>query len=158
MSSHLDRHIHCFFRKMRHSDVDLVVKNEAVAYEYPWSKGNFIDCLQSGYQCWVLATGKKILAHGVISVSIGESHLLTLCVHPNYQRLGYGREVLKLLLDRAHKLDSAECFLEVRTKNDVAITLYKSIGFSVIGERKNYYPGKQGREDAYIMSRILPLP
>jgi len=29
--------------------------------------------------------------------------------------------------------------------------------FKVIGERKNYYPGKDGREDALIMSRGLPL-
>ena len=146
-----------FIRAMRYSDIDLVVKNEAAAYEYPWSKRNFIDCLQSGYQCWVFATKEEIVAHGVLSASIGESHLLTLCVHPDHQRNGYGRRILSLLMERAYRLDSAECFLEVRTKNKKAINLYKSIGFSVIGERKNYYPGKLGREDAYIMSMTLPL-
>ena len=146
-----------FIRAMRYSDIDLVVKNEAAAYEYPWSKRNFIDCLQSGYQCWVFATKEEIVAHGVLSASIGESHLLTLCVHPDHQRHGYGRRILNLLMERAYRLDSAECFLEVRTKNKKAINLYKSIGFSVIGERKNYYPGKLGREDAYIMVLTLPL-
>ena len=146
-----------FTRAMRFSDIDLVVKNEAASYEYPWSKRNFIDCLQSGYQCWVLATTKEIIAHGVVSVSIGESHILTLCVHPDHQRNGYGRKILRLLAERAHKLEASECFLEVRTKNERAISLYKSFGFSVIGERENYYPGKMGREDAYIMSRTLPI-
>ena len=146
-----------FTRAMRFSDIDLVVKNEAASYEYPWSKRNFIDCLQSGYQCWVLATTKEIIAHGVVSVSIGESHILTLCVHPDHQRNGYGRQILRLLAERAHKLEASECFLEVRTKNERAISLYKSFGFSVIGERENYYPGKMGREDAYIMSRTLPI-
>ena len=39
---------------------------------------NFLDCLQSGYQCWVLADKQQIIAHGVISIAICESHLLTL--------------------------------------------------------------------------------
>ena len=147
-----------FIRNMRYSDIDLVVKNETAAYDYPWSKRNFIDCLQSGYQCWVLASKEEIVAHGVVSVAVGECHLLTLCVHPHYQRQGYGRKVLNLLLDRAHKLDSSECFLEVRTRNKTAISLYESMGFAVIGERKNYYPATRGREDAYIMSRTLPIP
>ena len=150
---------HQFFaRSMRYSDVELVVENEVAAYTYPWTKQNFIDCLQSGYQCWVLANRQRIIAHGVISVAITEAHLLTLCVHPGFQRQGYGRRMLNLLLDRAYKLESSECFLEVRTQNKTAISLYVSMGFEEIGQRKGYYPGKQGREDALIMSRLLPLP
>lgn len=143
---------------MRSSDVDLVVQNEIAAYEHPWTKRIFIDCLRAGYQCWVLANKQKIVAHGVMSVAIGESHLLTLCVHPDFQRRGFGRKIFNLLLDRAYKLDASECFLEVRRSNESAITLYQSLGFAVIGERKNYYPGNSGREDALIMSRSLPLP
>ncbi|MDD9889126.1 MAG: ribosomal protein S18-alanine N-acetyltransferase [Gammaproteobacteria bacterium] len=147
-----------FARNMRYSDVDMVVQNEAMAYEHPWTKRIFIDCLRAGYQCWVLANKQKIVAHGVMSVAIGECHLLTLCVHPEFQRYGYGRKIFNLLLDRAYKLDASECFLEVRAGNGAAITLYKSMGFAVIGERKNYYPGKESREDALIMSRSLPIP
>mgnify|MGYP001171116317 FL=1 len=147
-----------FVRSMRYSDVELVAENEAAAYTYPWTKHNFIDCLQSGYQCWVLANKQRIIAHGVISVAITEAHLLTLCVHPGFQRQGYGRRMLNLLLDRAYKLESSECFLEVSTQNRPAISLYVSMGFEEIGQRKGYYPGKQGREDALIMSRHLPLP
>ena len=147
-----------FARSMRFSDVDLVVANETSAYKYPWSKQNFLDCLQSGYQCWVLADKKQIIAHGVISIAICEAHLLTLCVHPKYQRLGFGRKILILLLDRASQMDSSECFLEVRITNKVAISLYESMGFESIGRRKGYYPSEQGREDALIMSRTLPIP
>ncbi|NKB32361.1 MAG: ribosomal-protein-alanine N-acetyltransferase [Pseudomonadales bacterium] len=143
---------------MRYSVVDMVVQNEAAAYDHPWTKRIVIDCLRAGYQCWVLANKQKIVAHGVMSVAIGECHLLTLCVHPEFQRHGYGRKIFNLLLDRAYKLDASECFLEVRASNEGAITLYRSIGFTVIGERKNYYPGLEGREDALIMSRSLPLP
>ncbi len=147
-----------FARTMRTSDVELVAQNEAAAYEHPWTKRIFVDCLRAGYQCWVLANKQKIVAHGVMSVAIGECHLLTLCVSPEYQRRGYGRKLFMLLLDRAFKLEAETCFLEVRRSNETAIDLYQSMGFVQIGERKNYYPGKSAREDALIMSRSLPLP
>lgn len=147
-----------FARTMRSSDLDLVVRNEAAAYDRPWSKRVFIDCLRAGYQCWVLANKRKIVAHGVMSVAIEECHLLTLCVIPEYQSLGYGRKLLNLLLDRATKLEASVCFLEVRTSNDNAIGLYRSMGFTQIAERENYYPGDENREDALIFSRELPMP
>ncbi len=146
-----------FSRTMRNSDLDLVVENERVAYEHPWTKRIFVDCLRAGYQCWVLANKQQIAAHGVMSVAIGECHLLTLCVNPQFQRRGLGRKLFSLLLDRAYKMDAETCFLEVRPSNETAIALYKSMGFVQVGQRKNYYPGVEGREDAILMSRSLPI-
>jgi len=156
-----------FLRSMRSSDLEVVVRNESLAYDHPWSKRIFVDCLRAGYQCWVLANRNDIVAHGVMSVAIGECHLLTLCVHPEHQRNGYGIKLFKALLDRAAKLEAEVCFLEVRASNDSAKALYRSLGFVQIGERKNYYPlgseergakFSRDREDAIIMSRELPLP
>ena len=84
-----------------------------------------------------------------------------ICVNPDFQRRGYGRKLFNLLLDQAHKMEAAVCFLEVRRFNTGAIELYKSMGFSQVGERKNYYPSSSNnvdREDALILSRSLPLP
>jgi [ribosomal protein S18]-alanine N-acetyltransferase len=147
-----------FARTMRSSDVELVAQIEAATYVHPWTKRIFIDCLRAGYQCWVLANKQQIVAHGVMSVAIGECHLLTLCVRPEYQRQGLGRKLFKLLLDRACKQDAEICFLEVRRSNAGAIQLYQSMGFMQIGERKNYYPNVGSREDALILSRDLPMP
>jgi ribosomal-protein-alanine N-acetyltransferase len=146
-----------FARNMRASDLDLVVKNEADAYDHPWTKRIFIDCLRAGYQCWVLANKQQIVAHGVMSVAIGECHLLTLCVSPEFQRQGLARKLFNILLERAFKLEAGVCFLEVRSSNAAAIALYQSMGFIQIGERKNYYPDGTGREDALILSASLPL-
>jgi len=141
-----------FARPMRMSDIDFFVKNEKAAYPFPWSRRIFTDCIRAGYQCWVMANKKTIVAHGVLSVAIGESHLLTLCVHPSVQREGYGRKVLSLLLERAKNLKAEVCFLEVRRSNSGAISLYESMGFSVVSERKNYYPNGGNNEDALIMT------
>lgn len=148
-------------RTMRTSDLDLVVQNETTAYENGWNKRIFIDCMRAGYLCWVMANKQQIVAHGVMSVAIGECHLLTLCVNPKYQQQGFGRKIFKLLLDKAYKQEAVECFLEVRPSNTKAISLYRNLGFIQVGERKNYYPPnglQQSRENALIMSRSLPLP
>lgn len=144
-------------RPMRNSDLELVVRNEDASADHPWTKRIFTDCLRSGYQCWVLVNQDQVLAHGVMSVAIGECHLLTLCVAPDRQRMGYGRRVLLHLLERAGRERAEICFLEVRPSNAPARALYKSLGFIPIGERKNYYPAPGGREDALIMSCRLPL-
>ena len=81
---------------------------------------------------------------------------MTLCVHPDFQRSGHGKRILYFLLERAHRLEVKICFLEVRSSNMEARSLYKSMGFLPISERKNYYPLEQGHEDAIIMLLRLP--
>ena len=49
------------------------------------------------------------------------------------------------------------CLLEVRVSNFSAIEMYSSLGFEVDGKRRDYYPAHDGREDALLMSRHLPL-
>jgi len=146
-------------RRMRPSDLDQVVRNEELSYPNPWSKRIFSDCLRAGYECWVLATRDQILAHGVLSAAVGESHLLTLCVHPDARRKAYGRRLLQHLLKEAARLQAEACFLEVRPSNQAARSLYYSMGFVQVGERRQYYPAERGstfREDALILSRSLP--
>ena len=144
-------------RPMQEDDLDQVVRNEVAAYEYPWNRRIFADCLKSGYLCRVMVNEQEIVAHGVMSVAIGECHLLTLCVRPDYQRAGIGRHLFRLLLDQAYEEDARICFLEVRRSNKPAVALYRTLGFVRVGERKNYYPDEKQRENAMIMSCKLPL-
>jgi [ribosomal protein S18]-alanine N-acetyltransferase len=126
-------------RRMRPSDLDHVVKNEEMSYQNPWSKRIFLDCLRAGYECWVLATRDRILAHGVLSVALGESHLLTLCVHPKARRKSYGRRMLTHMLREARKRGADTCFLEVRPSNESARALYYSMGSAVLPLRARNY-------------------
>jgi ribosomal-protein-alanine N-acetyltransferase len=142
-------------RRMRPSDLDQVVRNEEASYVSPWSRRIFLDCLRAGYECWVLATRDRVLAHGVLSAAIGESHLLTLCVHPDSRGKSLGRRMLRHLLEQARKMGAEACFLEVRPSNNVARALYYSAGFVQVGERRQYYPSQPGsteRENALILS------
>jgi [ribosomal protein S18]-alanine N-acetyltransferase len=142
-------------RLMQPADLKLVAAVERAAYQYPWSLGIFRDCLLAGYHCLVLDVGGSLTGYGIMSIAAGEAHLLNLCVHPNAQRFGYGRRLLNALLQRAAEADADKVFLEVRPSNEIALRLYRSIGFAQIGIRPAYYQADNGREDAVILAATL---
>jgi len=128
---------------------------ERRAYEFPWTEGIFRDCLRAGYGCWVLALDAEIAGYGVLSVAAGEAHLLNVCVAPRLQGEGHGRRLMKRLIDLARWHQAQRIFLEVRPSNPRAIRLYHDLGFNEIGRRPNYYPARQGREDALVLALEL---
>ena len=145
-------------RVMQPADLKAVAAVERAAYQYPWSLGIFRDCLLAGYYCLVLDVGGTLTAYGIMSIAAGEVHLLSLCVHPNAQRLGYGRRLLSALMMRAADAGADKIFLEVRPSNQIALRLYASVGFEQIGIRPAYYQAENGREDAVILAATLQTP
>jgi ribosomal-protein-alanine N-acetyltransferase len=145
-------------RPMREEDLDEVSRIEGAAYEFPWTLGIFRDCLRAGYGCWVLARAHEIIGYGVLSVAAGEAHVLNVCVDVNEQGQGHGRRLMKRLIDLARWHQAHRVFLEVRPSNPRAIALYHDLGFNEIGRRPNYYPARQGREDAVVMAMELIGP
>lgn len=142
-------------RPMLEEDLPAVLEIEQAAYEFPWSENVFRDCLRVGYCCWVLERDAHIQAYGIMSVGVGESHILNLCVRPEAQGQGLGSTMLHYLLDlaRRHRADTA--FLEVRPSNGAALRLYNRAGFTEVGMRRRYYPATDGREDALILAKSL---
>ncbi len=145
-------------RPMKQADIDSVAAIEERAYEFFWTPGIFRDCLRAGHQCWVLEARAGIIGYGVLSCAAGEAHVLNVCVAPEHQGHGHGRRLMKRLIDLArwHMVDRV--FLEVRPSNPKAIALYDSLGFNEIGRRPNYYPARNGREDAIVMGLELLVP
>ena len=142
-------------RPMSEEDIEYVMDIEKCAYEHPWTKTIFKDCLHVGYCCWVIERDEMLVAYGVMSIAVSESHILNLCVHPDYHSIGLGKMLLLHLLDLAHEHNVDMTFLEVRPSNFSAIKLYLDNGFDEIGMRRNYYPAKMGREDALILARAI---
>ena len=149
------REIYPALRPMREIDLEEVARIEAGAYEFPWTLGIFRDCLRAGYGCWVLAHAAEVVGYAVLSVAAGEAHVLNVCVDVAEQGKGYGRRLMKRLIDLARWHQAQRIFLEVRPSNRGAIALYHDIGFNEIGKRPNYYPAKGGREDALVMAMEL---
>lgn len=142
-------------RPMERNDLPAVMKNERRGYTHPWTEGIFRDCIESGYECWVLTFGDRTIGHAVSTIAAGESHILNVCVHPECQGNGFGRMLVEHLLSRAHHHEAGKVFLEVRPSNQVAQRLYEKLGFNEVGVRRNYYPAFVGREDALVLAKEL---
>lgn len=144
-------------RPMREADVNAVLQVERSAYEFPWTRTIFRDCLRVGYYCFVYETSVGLVGHGIVSVVGEECHVLNVCVHPEYQRRGLGRALVNFLLMFARRKGAKVALLEVRVSNVGAYRLYTQLGFDEIGIRKDYYPARHGREDAIILARDLTV-
>ncbi|WP_374693718.1 ribosomal protein S18-alanine N-acetyltransferase [Microbulbifer sp. TB1203] len=143
------------FRAMRADDIAAVHTNEILAYSHPWTQDVFNDCLTNGCSCLVAETDNKIVGHGIMSAPFGQARIFNLCIAPQWQGRGFGRLMVKHMLDVGRKYGAQVAFLEVRPSNITAIRLYKSIGFSEVGLRRNYYPAEDSREDAIVMVLTL---
>jgi len=139
-------------RPMHEGDVRVVMDIERRAYQFHWTEGIFRDCLRVGYCCWVMELAGVVVGYGIMSLVVGEAHLLNICVNPDLQRQGYGRLLLEHFMELARERGASQMFLEVRLSNVAALTLYQNSGFNEVGMRKNYYPGEKGREDALILA------
>ena len=140
---------------MQLTDLPDVLRNERRGYTHPWTEGIFRDCLRNGQECWLLMCSDQNVGHGILSVAAGESHLLNVCVHPDFQGHGFGRILVEHLLERARKGQASTIFLEVRPSNVAACELYDKLGFNEVGIRENYYPSNIGREDALVLAKEL---
>jgi len=141
---------------MEIGDLSSIVEIEREAYAFPWTEGIFRDCLTTGYICRVLENELCVIGYGIMSVGVGECHILNLCIRKEMQGRGMGGNLLRHMLELAKRHKGRIAFLEVRKSNRNAFALYHKMGFNEIGVRENYYPADQGRrEDAIVLARIL---
>jgi ribosomal-protein-alanine N-acetyltransferase len=129
-----------------------IMQIERRAYPFAWTEGIFSDCLKVGYSSWTVQNPiGDILAYSVMSMAVGEAHILNLCVDPVHHGQGLGRFLLQHLLHVARSANLTVLLLEVRRSNAAARRLYQSAGFRTFGVRKDYYPAPEGREDALVL-------
>jgi ribosomal-protein-alanine N-acetyltransferase len=137
---------------MRAQDLPEVVAIEEVAYEFPWTHGNFIDSLRAGHSAWTMRdSGGGLIAYAVVMMAVDEAHLLNLTVAPACQRFGFGWRMLEAMAENARGYRARTMLLEVRPSNTAAQQMYARYGFVRIGTRRGYYPARDGREDAIVL-------
>ncbi len=142
-------------RAMGEVDLRPVLAIETAIYTHPWTHGNFLDSIRSGYDCRVMELAGELVGYGVQMIGVREAHLLNLSVAASWQGNGYGRSLLMHFLEVARQSDVLQMFLEVRPSNKVGRHLYASMGFYEIAVRDGYYPAPHGREDAILLALTL---
>lgn len=144
-------------RELHEADADRMLQIERAAHVVPWSEAVLRESVQGNNECIGIELGSRLLGFAITMKVLDESHLLNLCVDKSLQRQGWGKLLLRAVVDRARKCGCAFVYLEVRVSNQAAITLYRDEGFNEVGIRPNYYPGPRQREDALLMTLDLSV-
>ena len=140
------------FREISLGDLDGIVQIERAVNPFPWGEEALRDTIaSSGHHLMSLRKGRAV-GFLLSSFVLDEAQLLLIGVSPDWQGVGVGGQLLKELINRSQDQGQKLIYLEVRSGNERAIRLYRSLGFIDIGVRRDYYPGLVGREDAIVMS------
>jgi ribosomal-protein-alanine N-acetyltransferase len=137
------------------SDLSAAYAIELRSHAFPWSEKTFASNQGDRYLNLRLDVDGTLAAFAVTQVVLDEATLFNIAVDPVWQRRGLGRQLLEHLIRELEARDVFTLWLEVRASNSAAIALYESLGFNEATVRRNYYPTKEGREDAIVMA--LPL-
>ena len=143
--------VYPLMRQLTADDLDRIMEIELASYPYPWTRGIFADCIRVDYDCWGLQTGSKLIGYCFQTHAAGESHLLNLCIAPQWQRQGFASILLDHAIRLARRQACSSMFLEVRPSNPAGFRLYEKNGFVIVAERPDYYRSEQGRENAIVM-------
>lgn len=147
-------------RQMHVSDISEVSHIESHEQMDPWTPAIFRDCLQAGYDCFVLEQNtqqsSQIIAFIIWQTLFDECHLLNICVEPQHRNAGLGQRLLDFMFSRLEECAVRLVLLEVRASNQAAIHLYETKNqFICQGIRKAYYQTPSGREDALLFKKNM---
>jgi len=133
-------------------DVDDVYAIEQMAQSHPMTKKVMLSCLSKRYFNARLYVDEQLAGFYIGEFVLDESSLIEICIHPEFQGKGLGRQLLAHYVKQAKSKGAMSCWLEVRESNKAAFALYQSMDFNEVDRRINYYPTASGKEDAIIMS------
>ncbi|MGH3108429.1 MAG: ribosomal protein S18-alanine N-acetyltransferase [Rubrobacter sp.] len=137
-------------RRMEARDLPSVMEIDALSLPRPWSAAIWRGELGSPYGLYlVLEERGEVFGQIGVRHVLGELHITTIAVKPEYRRRGHARALIAAAL--AAYPNASHVHLEVRPTNVEAIALYESLGFRETGRRPRYY----GDEDALLMTLNL---
>ena len=151
--SHSERDSNSFsLEKLRKTHLPIVWDMQKSEPLITWSERQFVESYDNVYV--LLSGNNEIVGFTAIleTPPDAEIHNLFIC---NELR---GRGLGKILFKQAIQMLSAEVenlYLEVSEDNNIAIALYKSLGFEEIGVRKNYYRKGSTASNAIIMHLLI---
>lgn len=135
-------------RRLSQSDIDQLVMMESSNQPNPWTHGVFAAEIAADNRVYLaILEGDQLLAYGGIMVIDDEAHILNLLVAPDQRRKGHGKNLLIAMVKAAIEMGAKHLTLEVRSRNQAAIDLYRRCGLAPVGVRPGYY----GDDDALIM-------
>ncbi|MPQ43943.1 GNAT family N-acetyltransferase, partial [Clostridium tarantellae] len=95
--------------------------------KYEYSRRFFLDNLAI-----FIRVDNKIVGYGQILFLEGKYTIANLGILTEYQGKGYGKLLIKKLLNLAKEENISQLYIKVKESNKIAMKLYKGIGFEEV--------------------------
>jgi ribosomal-protein-alanine acetyltransferase len=150
---HIDNGHAFVIRDADAADAEAMHETGRIGMDNPWSLTAIRESLLQKLSLNLAAFDKedKMLAYILCTVVADEMSILYLVTHPDFRRLGIAKCLVNTAIDTAKSRGATKCFLEVRSKNSAARSLYAACGFSEQSIRSRYYGNDS--DDAVVMIR-----
>lgn len=141
-------------RRATIEDAKEIFAIEMECFSVPWSLDSIETELlnEDNKLYYVVEDTNGVVGYAGAWLVYDEGQITNIAIRPSARRQGFGAKLTSALIEECFKRGMHEIFLEVRISNLSALSLYRQLGFTVKGMRKNYY--SEPKEDAYIMSLI----
>jgi ribosomal-protein-alanine N-acetyltransferase len=142
-------------RSITSDDIDELVALDQMCFAYgiAYTRVEFLSFLSLKNNMGVLFEQREqIVAFILTTWSYDTAEVITIDVHPDFRRKGFGTRMLHYVETelRNHEIGT-EC-LHVSVENDPALRFYEKEGFKIIDTIKNYY---RVAGHAYFMAKLL---
>lgn len=135
-------------------NLDTLYALEQDCFANPWTRGMLTAELTNPLSAAVYEyMGEELAAFALGRVVADEAELFQIGTRSDLRGQGIAKRLLERFHEEARKRGAAVCFLEVRTRNAAAISLYEKAGYERVSVRENYYPD----DDAIVMRKQLTM-
>ena len=141
-------------REAEEKDLPTLARLEQECFSLPHTEEQLRGELRDSYHTLLAAERNgEVLGYAGMSHILDEGYISNVAVFPQFRRQGAADAILTEMLAQCRELELAFLSLEVRSRNDPAIALYKKHGFEKVGLQKNAY--SMPKDDAIIMTKYL---
>ena len=142
-------------RPMTKEDISEVTRLDQESFSLPWPERAFENELYNQMaRAWVIDMPDHpemgLIGSLILWLIIDEAHIATIAIDKKFRKQGIAKVLLAHALLSVQKEGAICSLLEVRRSNMAALSLYQSLGFYQVGERKGYY--SDNHEDALLMN------
>lgn len=127
------------------NDLDQIGRNLEADFDDFWNYNILKNEIQNPNSfCFVLKENNEIIGFSGITVLLDEADITNIVVKKDHRGSGFSKILMQHLINFCKEKNISKINLEVSSSNNVAIGLYKSLGFVQVGCRKNYYKKSDG--------------
>ena len=129
-------------------DSVVIADIEKECFSLPWSKNAIEKAIKDpSYTVLCKYCDGEVCAYITALNTPDSVDICNIAVREEFRRRGFASELLRELIRR---FENKKVFLEVRSKNTAAISLYEKMGFCFAGKRKSFYSNPT--DDAFILT------